>query len=89
MTLIKVKIHTPRAREAVPCLEKAFLGEALDRTDGIRLNREDAWALIRPSGTEPLLRILVESEDAGRAEALHREIRDHLRDAGIDLRPSG
>jgi len=89
MTLIKVKIRTPRAREAVPCLEKAFLGEALDRTDGIRLNREDAWALIRPSGTEPLLRILVESEDAGRAEALHREIRGHLRDAGIDLRPSG
>ena len=83
MTMIKEKIRTPRARDAVLTLERAFSGEDLDRTDGIRLNREDAWALIRPSGTEPLLRILVEAGDAGRAEALHREIRNHLRNAGI------
>jgi phosphomannomutase/phosphoglucomutase len=83
MTMIKVKIRTARARDALEYLERAFSGEALDRTDGIRLNRDDAWALIRPSGTEPLLRIMVESEDAGRAEALHREIRNHLRDAGV------
>ena len=83
MILIKEKIRSPRARDAVAALEKAFSGEDLDRTDGIRLNRDDAWALVRPSGTEPLLRILVEAEDRGRAEALHREIRNHLRDAGI------
>jgi len=83
MTMIKEKIRSPRAGEAVAILEKAFSGEDLDRTDGIRLNREDAWALIRPSGTEPLLRILVEAGDEAHAEALHREIRNHLRDAGI------
>jgi phosphomannomutase/phosphoglucomutase len=83
MTLIKEKIRSPRARDAVAALEKAFSGEDLDRTDGIRLNRDDAWALVRPSGTEPLLRILVEAEERVRAEALHREIRNLLRDAGI------
>jgi phosphomannomutase/phosphoglucomutase len=83
MTLIKEKIRTARARDAVVTLEQAFSGEDLDRTDGIRLNRENAWALIRPSGTEPLLRIQVEAEDPVRAGALHREIRNLLKDAGI------
>jgi phosphomannomutase/phosphoglucomutase len=83
MTVIKEKIRSSRARDAVAALEKAFSGEDLDRTDGIRLNRDDAWALVRPSGTEPLLRILVEAEERVRAEALHREIRNLLRDAGI------
>jgi phosphomannomutase/phosphoglucomutase len=83
MTLIKEKIRSSRARHAVAALEKAFSGEELDRTDGIRLNWDDAWALVRPSGTEPLLRILVEAEKKERAEALHREIKHLLRDAGI------
>jgi phosphomannomutase/phosphoglucomutase len=83
MTLIKEKIRSSRARHAVAALEKAFSGEELDRTDGIRLNRDDAWALVRPSGTEPLLRILVEAEKKEQAEALHREIKHLLRDAGI------
>jgi phosphomannomutase/phosphoglucomutase len=83
MTLIKEKIRTSRPRNAVAALERALSGEDLDRTDGIRLNRDDAWALVRPSGTEPLIRILVEAEEKERAEALHREIRSLLGDAGI------
>ncbi|MFQ5758862.1 MAG: phosphoglucosamine mutase [Candidatus Bathyarchaeia archaeon] len=36
--------------------------------DGIRLTLKDGWILVRPSGTEPLIRITVEAETAKEAE---------------------
>ena len=47
---------------------------AVDRTDGIKLNFADGWVLVRPSGTEPKLRITVEAKTAGRGEEMWREV---------------
>jgi phosphoglucosamine mutase len=38
--------------------------------DGVRIELEDGWVLIRPSGTEPIMRITVEARDLGRAREL-------------------
>jgi phosphoglucosamine mutase len=38
--------------------------------DGVRLQLEDGWVLIRPSGTEPIIRITVEAHDEGQAKGL-------------------
>ena len=51
---------------------------ALDTTDGYRLDYGDAWLLVRPSGTEPKIRIYAEAGDAGRAATLATDLRDHL-----------
>jgi len=41
-----------------------------DCADGVRLAWGDSWLHVRASGTEPLLRIIAESPDPRRAEAL-------------------
>ncbi len=38
--------------------------------DGVRIELEDGWALIRPSGTEPVIRITVEAREEKKAEEL-------------------
>jgi phosphomannomutase/phosphoglucomutase len=43
----------------------------LDLTDGVRINFKDgSWVIVRPSGTEPLIRVFSESTDERRADEL-------------------
>jgi phosphomannomutase len=49
----------------------------IDRTDGVRLLLEDGgWALIRLSGTEPLMRIYTEVTDAARVQPVLEAVRE-------------
>ncbi len=50
-------------------------GMEVDLTDGVRLSDLEVWGLIRPSKTEPKIRILVESEDPSKAEEFLEEIK--------------
>lgn len=45
--------------------------ERIETTDGVKYYLEDgSWLLIRPSGTEPVLRVYAEAPDDGRVKAL-------------------
>jgi phosphomannomutase len=41
-----------------------------DLRDGLRLDWSDCWAQVRPSNTEPIVRVIVEAEDRERAQEL-------------------
>ena len=42
----------------------------VDERDGLRLGWADRWLHLRPSGTEPIVRLIAEAPTAGEAEAL-------------------
>lgn len=76
-TLVKEKMACPLERRA-EALEAAAQRLAVDavrveRIDGVKVYRKDGWVLIRPSGTEPLVRVFAESKDGPKAHALAAE----------------
>jgi phosphomannomutase len=60
---INIKVPDPaRTVEAVATAEAAA-GHEVDRLDGLTVDRGDWWYNLRPSNTEPLLRVNVEAGD--------------------------
>jgi phosphoglucosamine mutase len=49
--------------------------------DGVRVDLDDAWFLVRASGTQPLVRVTAEARDTGRAEDVFAEARAVVTDA--------
>ncbi|HJH30658.1 MAG TPA: phosphoglucosamine mutase, partial [Methanosarcinaceae archaeon] len=45
----------------------------VDTMDGVKIWYDDGWVLIRPSGTEPIIRIFAESKTKAKAEELMLE----------------
>lgn len=64
-------------KEKVPCRDKLKLIEGLKEEfpdanfiDGARIDYENGWLLIRPSGTEPIVRIFAEGKDKKTAKEI-------------------
>jgi len=51
-------------------LVAAFPDAERDTQDGLRLAWPDRWVHVRPSGTEPIVRVIAEAPDAEAAHAL-------------------
>jgi phosphoglucosamine mutase len=74
-------VEKGRAMSAVSSNYGEGFGEVKDvsTVDGVRLELEDGWVLIRPSGTEPIIRITVEVRERERAEDLLEASRSFVR----------
>ncbi|WP_138007546.1 phosphoglucosamine mutase [Halalkalirubrum salinum] len=53
----------------------------INSTDGFRMDHGDAWVLVRPSGTEPKIRIYAEASDPKRADELATDVYNVISDA--------
>ena len=42
----------------------------LDRTDGVKILRDDGWVIIRPSGTEPIFRCFAETDNIDKSQEM-------------------
>ncbi|WP_457634033.1 phosphoglucomutase/phosphomannomutase family protein [Oceanithermus desulfurans] len=81
---LDLKVASPEARdevmkrlyEAPPERVGRFVVERVETLDGVKLHLAGgAWLLFRPSGTEPLLRIYCEAEDASTVKRVLKEAR--------------
>jgi phosphomannomutase len=51
-------------------LRRRFADATADDRDGLRLAWADRWLHVRPSGTEPIVRLIAEAPTSSEAEAL-------------------
>ena len=72
-----VKAKAPRSDlgAAYAALRARHPDADADERDGLRLGWADRWLHLRPSGTEPIVRLIAEAPTAGEAEALIQETR--------------
>jgi phosphomannomutase len=81
-TIVKEKMSFPR--EALTEAYEALKGEmdpsAVDECDGLRMAWPDrrAWLHVRPSGTEPVVRLIAEAPTEGDARALVERAADRM-----------
>jgi phosphomannomutase/phosphoglucomutase len=76
--IIKEKIKTPNGMTILASLRKTYSQEETDHTDGLKLFRKNTWGLVRASGTEPIVRIIVDSDNEKNGNALYRELNDQV-----------
>ena len=78
--IVKDKLDRPNAAlDAVyDALRSAFPGSEEDTQDGLRLAWPDRWLHVRPSGTEPIVRVIAEAPTAAEAKALVARARQPL-----------
>jgi phosphomannomutase len=70
--IVKDKLDRPDVSlDAVyDVLRTSFSGAQVDTQDGLRLSWPDSWVHIRPSGTEPIVRVIAEAPSVEAARAL-------------------
>jgi phosphomannomutase/phosphoglucomutase len=83
--LVKLKVECPiEVRDRV--LEEIGAGVGregarVETIDGLKVFHSDGWVLLRPSGTEPLIRVFASAKERARADALAQDGVRRVRDA--------
>lgn len=78
--IVKDKLDRPNAPldEVYGSLRRTFADAAVDLQDGLRLTWPDRWVHVRPSGTEPIVRVIAEAPTEEGARDLVRRCRAPL-----------
>lgn len=59
-------------------IKQAYAGEIIDELDGITVTLKDGWFNVRPSNTEPLLRLNVEAKTKQKLDAIVNQVTKFL-----------
>lgn len=78
--IVKDKLNRPSASldTVYEALRSAFPAASADSQDGLRLSWPDRWVHVRPSGTEPIVRVIAEAPTDREALELVRRSREPL-----------
>jgi phosphomannomutase/phosphoglucomutase len=75
--LVKQSVDCPDEAkdEVLDRYTKTVEADRVDTTDGVKAFYGDGWTLVRPSGTEPLMRVYAEAREEEQAAELAKEAR--------------
>ncbi|MFA4833225.1 MAG: phosphomannomutase/phosphoglucomutase [Patescibacteria group bacterium] len=76
--LDEINTKTDKSKEIIAAAKVKFSDGQQDELDGLTVEYKDWWLNIRPSNTEPLLRITIEGNTKEIAEEKEKEIRKFL-----------
>ena len=70
--VVKLQRHCPaeQGRAILARAKEAWAGRPVDLADGVKVRLEDGWFILRPSNTEPIVRVIAESSTEERARAV-------------------
>jgi phosphomannomutase len=74
----EINFEVEDKEEALDDLKRAYPAAELDDLDGITLDLGDWWCNVRPSNTEPLLRLNLEGPDKATVDRLVNDVSRHL-----------
>jgi len=78
-SIVKAKVaRGPKLEPVYEALRRAFAEAAVDTQDGLRLAWPDRWLHVRPSNTEPIIRLIAEAPTVVDAERLIDEAKKAL-----------
>ena len=78
--IVKDKLDRPKASldTVYAALKREFADATPDAQDGLRLSWKDRWLHVRPSGTEPIVRVIAEAPTEKDARMLVQRAREPL-----------
>ncbi|MCM8767881.1 MAG: phosphoglucosamine mutase, partial [Candidatus Omnitrophica bacterium] len=71
----KYEMEISKIKEIMKKIEAKYKKEKIDLNDGLKIIKNDGWIHIRPSGTEPVLRLIVETKDEKTLKEYLQEIK--------------
>jgi phosphomannomutase len=80
-TMIKEKLECPSHKigEVLKIIRGEYADHPLDLRDGVKVSFEDGWLHVRGSNTEPIIRLVAESEDEAAAKRILDNVFERVR----------
>jgi phosphomannomutase / phosphoglucomutase len=79
--ILKDKIPAKESARILAFLKSQYPADKVDETDGIKISKGNSWALVRASGTEPIIRIIIDADTSEQAARFQDELKAHIRKA--------
>lgn len=74
----EINLDVADKASAIAAVEGAFAGAEIDRLDGVTVDLGDRWFNLRPSNTEPVLRLNAEAPDGAAVDDLVGRVREAM-----------
>ncbi|MGB7787388.1 phosphoglucosamine mutase [Methanoregula sp.] len=76
--IIKDKIATKNGIDLLKTVKSSYSKDIIDETDGVKIFKENMWALVRASGTEPIVRFIIDSDTKDKGIRFHKELKSYV-----------